>query len=213
MNRSWNLVRFPIIALFCLSWLTWAGAGCATYVNIPAQEDDVASNLPSTRNAMKVYIAALIAAGQDQAAQDATAGGTANEIGNKGGGEGGEGGYQFVLPAGAKPLIYQRVQAALDQAGQNAHWSDQPPAEASASLTIKGLRIRGTQAEVDIFRSSGFRSSQGRPVDARLLTVYLRWFVVDGWQADRVRTWRVDPNQPTLFALPPAASRPASPNP
>lgn len=195
MNRSWKKfvsVRSLMVLslLFVLGGAGGGGGGCATYVNIPGQEEDVASNSPNTRNVTKVYIAALQAAAQDQSDQA----------------------YRFVLPSGTKAWIYQQVQAGLDKARQKASRADQAPESDAASLTVQGVRIRTTQADVDILRR-GFRSSLDRPVDARLQTVYLRWVPLDGWQADRVRTWQVDPNQPLLNAPPgsPAGAAPSDP--
>ncbi len=148
-----------------LSWvLTLAcllAAGCQTYVNIPPQAGDLANHEPNGATVRKILVEAVPAALEDGGIQQPV---------------------QVMLPAGMNKLSYNQILTAIgDQAV--SPFDEEAQASVDAVVFAKSVRIRGNLAEVDIARPIGDGIDQ-------LVTVYLRWKPLAGWQAQRVHVWR-----------------------
>lgn len=134
--------------------------GCQTYVNIPPQTADTANHDPNGKTVREVLIYAIQAALRD--------GGIKGPI-------------QIMLPPGTDKLTHTYVANAL---GDQVYLPDEEQADtAVAVLFAKAIRIRGNKGEVDIARPAGEGLDQ-------LVTVYMHWKPMGGWQADGVRVWR-----------------------
>ena len=85
----------------------------------------------------------------------------------------------LALPPGTGALSRAKVLAAAG----DALYADQHPD--APTIEVRQVRIRGRLAEVDIVRPA----SVGGPL--QLVTVYLNWEPIAGWQSSRLRYWRV----------------------
>ena len=133
---------------------------CQTYVNIPPQTADTANHNPNGKTVREVLIYAIQAALRD--------GGINGPV-------------QIMLPAGTDKLTYTYIANAL---GDQVYLPDEEQAEtAEAVVFAKTIRIRGNKGEVDVARPAGEGLDQ-------LVTVYLVWKPMGGWQATDVRIWR-----------------------
>lgn len=137
-------------------------SGCATWVNIPPHAGDAASHDPNEETVLHVEVAALRAALADKPAdQD----------------------VQIILPPGTLPLTYDTI---LPRISATAMWSSRGTPEGMTVVEVKEIRIRGSQAAVDIIRPWDFQEPDaGR----QLVTVDLDWDPVSKWQAERVVSW------------------------
>jgi len=193
-------------------------AACAppTYINIPPEGGDVAFSNPNAKDVQQIMVVAVARSLQTEPL---------------------EGPYVVVLPDRSSPRTYAVV---TDLLGLDAHRPASVPAyvdpkvakqQAKAAekaekageeppvviveedidvsdlpvVTVKSIRIRSGTGQVDLVRPS----LSGR----RLTTVYLDWEVGFGWAADRVRSWRVDPQaqpEPVGPANPHAGEKPSS---
>lgn len=148
-----------MIALAGLSPLV----GCAMYVNIPAEPHSTARhdpNIPTVIEAMGRSVEAV------------TGRFPSNER------------WQLDLPAGATAQTYATVAAwAADRiTADEALGMDR-------ALTVQGVRIFGTTAEVDLLRPMGGGQRQ-------LVTVYLRKQPLSPWRVQRVRPWMLPTDAP-----------------
>jgi hypothetical protein len=134
--------------------------GCQPYVNIPPQKTDTASHNPNGKT-VRVVIAKAVRYAIDEA--------------------GITGPVQVMLPADTKSVTYIKV---LNAIGEQAVSPDDEDTTGTVGIVFaKGVRIRGAQAEVDIARPIGDGVDQ-------LVTVYLDWRPLNGWEAFRVQVWR-----------------------
>jgi len=154
---------YRTLTLSCM--LTLVGLtllGCQSYVNIPAQDADTANHNPNGATVRKVVVLAIRAALDDA---------------------GVDGPVEVMLPANTNKLSYTQIVSALgDQAV--SPFDDEAGASSTKGVVFaKGVRIRAAKAEVDVARPVGDGIDQ-------LVTVYLSWKPLGGWQADRVHVWR-----------------------
>jgi hypothetical protein len=137
--------------------------GCATYVNLPPHDSDVAIHVPNESNTLAVQGAALRALKQDWPKGQPTQ----------------------VLPyAGTSQANSHQVAVS---AGQPFFFASEPASDVP-TIEIRQVRIRGTRAAVDIARPSIPTDAQST---LQLITVHLDWSVMTGWQSRRLRVWRV----------------------
>lgn len=134
--------------------------GCQTYVNIPPQKKDTANHNPNGKAVRTVMVEAVRAALAD--------GGITGPV-------------QVMLPANTNKLTYAQVISAIGDQAVSPFEED--VSGITGVVFAKGVRIRGTQAEVDVARPIGDGIDQ-------LVTVYLTWKPMSGWRADRVHAWR-----------------------
>ncbi len=153
MTRILKTIVLP--AILCL-----LAAGCQTYVNIPAQSADAANHDPNGKTVRDVMIVALRAALED--------GGITGPV-------------QVMLPAKTNNLTYAHVVNTLGDQAVSPYEEDVAGVE--GVVFAKGVRIRGTDGEVDVVRPAGEGHDQ-------LVTVYMTWNTIGGWRADRVHVWR-----------------------
>ncbi|MEX0776669.1 MAG: hypothetical protein WD042_13280 [Phycisphaeraceae bacterium] len=142
--------------------------GCATYVNIPAQERDVALHQPTYDVVTDVIAASFAAVLADRPI---------------------DGPYRIVMPAGTLASQYAQVGAAL---GPQATWSLQGGDQALPTLDARQVRIRGFDAEVDVLRPVDATQPAGFQ---QLVTVYLHDDLMDDWKAVNLRAWRMNPDE------------------
>src|SRR5262245_3152548 len=118
-------IRTTIAALAVASLLS---SGCATYVNIPPREGDIAAHNPNKSTVQNVEVAAARAAITERR---------------------GSGPIQIILPRGTDPLTYDQV---LPKIGPDAvHYKD-GPREGVPVVEIREIRIRGMDAYADVVR-------------------------------------------------------------
>lgn len=130
--------------------------GCAEWVNIPAVPGDAARHDPNLKDVADVEVAALSALMTRFPEPGMT---------------------QIILPMGTRDTTYTKV---VQSIGQGAVMGD---TSATNSLEVMAVRIRVTEAWVDIRRLSASRIPQ-------LYTVYLKNDVISGWYMQRIRPWR-----------------------
>ncbi len=135
--------------------------GCQTYVNIPKQTGDAASHDPNGKTVREVLILAVHTALID------------GDV---------KGPVQLMLPENTSSLTYAYIANALGDEVVVANEKSDQTAVAEGVVLAKGIRIRGHKAEVDIVRPTGGGTDQ-------LVTVYLNWKTIGGWNADMVRVW------------------------
>ena len=162
--------RYPrhFLSLFLLTALLLTG--CSTYVNIPGQTGDVASNDPNSESIAVVQAKALrMVIDESKPAK-----------------------YVFALPAGTNSKTYALVQEDL---GDPA--SSTPPgpgtqdvvegAAGAPTLEVKQILVRGWYAQVDVVKPS---DPNNLNAPKQLVTAYLKYAPFDGWYAQEVRTWQ-----------------------
>ncbi len=152
------------LAIICLLAL-----GCQPYVNIPPQEKDTASHNPNGKTVRTVLTKAVRYAIDEAGITEPV---------------------QVMLPANTEKLTYAQILNAIGDQAVSPFEEDVP--SVVGIVFAKGVRIRGTQAEVDIARPVGNGVDQ-------LITVYLDWRPLNGWEAFRVHVWRgvsIDESQP-----------------
>lgn len=140
--------------------------GCAIYVNIPRDADSPARydpNIPTVVEAMGRSVEAVAQRWPDGAA------------------------WVLELPALATVETYAIVAAwAPDHiVVESAPEDDAMTASVSqTTLTVSAVRIRGTEAQVDLQRPTGSQTRQ-------LVTVFLRKRPFEPWRVERLRPWRL----------------------
>lgn len=168
-----------------------------TYINIPPEGMDLAFSNPNASDVLQIEVVAI-----QRSLQVEAMGGP----------------YVVVLPEGSTPESYAVVTRglgpdahrpanvpyvadaetikAMQQANQGTASEGLPPTvitdphpvdvSGMPMVTVKSIRVRSDKGQVDLVRPS----MSGR----RLTTVYMDWEAGYGWAADRVRSWRVDPD-------------------
>ncbi len=140
--------------------------GCALYVNIPRQPDSPARYDPNLPTVAEVMGRSLEAVAQRWPS---------------------DGPWLLELPEAASAQTYAIVTAwAPDRIATTADGQ----AVDGATLSVIGVRVRGTEAEVDLLR----------PADAgprQLVTVYLKQRPFEPWRVIRLRPWRLGPDSQT----------------
>ncbi len=146
-------------------------AGCMPYVNIPGQQGDhLAVHNPNHKNVRNIMAEALKAVIAYRPV---------------------EGNYQVILPKGTLPMTYA---AFLPRLGEQAMWSSDGSRGEAPVYEVRGLRLRGANAQVDIIRPKG--TTPPLNAQSQLVTVDLKFFI-DGWHHTRLRVW----NAPVEEAL------------
>ena len=149
-----------ITAAIALAIVCLLAFGCQTYVNIPPQDKDTANHNPNGKTVRTVMALAVRAALDD--------GGITRPV-------------QVMFPENTNKLSYAQIISAIGDQAVSPYQEDVSRVE--GVVFAKGVRIRGTRAEVDVARPVGDGVDQ-------LVTVYLTWKPLSSWHADRVHTWR-----------------------
>lgn len=139
--------------------------GCTTYVNIPPHAGDLAKHDINARGVRNVCIQAIKATLANQPIQ---------------------GSYAIVLPGGADQLTYETVVATLG-GGATSSLEQTIPV-----LEVRQIRIRADNCEVDLIRPADSANPRG---PGQLVTVYLKWNPLSGWDATRLHPWRAPVEQ------------------
>jgi hypothetical protein len=116
-----------LLGLALLGLALLCGA-CTPYVNIPPNAGDVASHDPNRQTVQEVIVAAARAALAESPIDQP---------------------FHVILPAGTLPLIYDQM---LPRISPHAVWSSRGAPEGEPFLEIRQVRIRGSNAEVDLIR-------------------------------------------------------------
>tara|TARA_R110002111_G_scaffold145060_1_gene211515 strand:- start:461 stop:964 length:504 start_codon:yes stop_codon:yes gene_type:complete len=149
-----------ITTVFALAIICLLAFGCQTYVNIPPQQTDQASHDPNGKTVRTVVTKAVRYAIDEAGITEPV---------------------QIMLPANTEKLTYANV---LQNLGDQAVSPFDEEAQDYVGIVFaKGVRIRGNQGEVDIARPVGDGVDQ-------LVTVYLDWQPLKGWEAFRLHVWR-----------------------
>ncbi len=135
--------------------------GCTyPYVNIPPAGGDLATHDPNSTAVREVTAASMKALiGQTTLA----------------------GNFEVVLPEGSTDLTYHYTLGAISDRAVMP--GELEATDVVASYTIKGIRIRGAEGEVDIQTPSTVTTPE-------LVTAYLEWSPGSGWHVERLRIWR-----------------------
>jgi len=174
-----KLKQLVVIGMFSLTV-----CACSPYVNIPSQPGDTfASNNPNNENVQDVVVAAIQSVIKQRPIQ---------------------GSYQVVLPRGTDPVTYAKL---LPRLGEHAMWSSSGVTGDSPVIEIRHVRIRGTEAAVDVLRPASQDINAGKPTE--LVTVNMTRYIPGGWAAKRIRIWRGDVDE----ALRISAGQPAADTP
>jgi hypothetical protein len=144
--------------------------GCQTYVNIPPQARDTANHNPNGKMVRIVMAEAIRATLAD---------GSITGL------------VQVMLPENTDKLTYAQVINAIGDQAVSPYEED--VSSIVGIVFAKGVRIRGAQAEVDVARPVGEGMDQ-------LVTVYLTWTPMNGWNADSVHVWRGVPIDESVSA-------------
>ena len=116
--------------LIGLTVLTLCGCNPYTYINVPAQDGDLARHNPNSAAVRELCSVALNAILDEQPV---------------------DGDVKIMLPEGSSILSYEIVLPTVsDRALAHDHDAQQLPAE---TLAVRAVRARGTKAQVDIARS------------------------------------------------------------
>jgi len=137
-------------------------AGCGgTYVNIPGQAGDVASQNPNSSGVRQ-----LIGNSVEMVISDANL----------------EGPIALEMPEATSRLTHVAVAENVPKVIVPGAETQPTPA---VTMEVTGVRIRGTQGEVDIRRP---RSASTEV--KQLVTAYGQWAAFSGWTVTRTRVWR-----------------------
>jgi len=149
-----------ITTVVALAIICLLAFGCQPYVNIPSQQSDTASHDSNGKTVRTVMTKALRYAIDEAQITDPV---------------------QIMLPANTEKLTYANV---LENLGDQAVSPfEEDVTDIAGIVFAKGVRIRGYEAEVDIARPVGDGVDQ-------LVTVYLDWQPLKGWEAFRLHVWR-----------------------
>jgi hypothetical protein len=137
-------------------------AGCSgTYVNIPPEPGDVASQNPNSSRVRELVTKSLKMVISDAGLQ---------------------GPIELQMPDATTKLTHAAIADAVPQViAPDAEDGPEPEAQ----MQVTGVRIRGTNGEVDVRRPR----SAGSDV-MQLVTAYSDWAPFSGWTVQRVRVWR-----------------------
>jgi len=163
MTATCSPIRVATLLASLLSLCS--AAGCSSYVNIPAQDKDIARHNPNLDSVIDVELAALRASLVDQPI---------------------EGPFRVELPEGTAESTYTAILSKLDQ--DAVYDMENLPDYKLPTLDLRRVNIRGTYAWVDIIRPWDPAAPSG---PRHLFTVYLQWEITTGWRADDTRIWRV----------------------
>ncbi|MEM6751099.1 MAG: hypothetical protein AAGA57_10145 [Planctomycetota bacterium] len=170
-----------LIALFVLAAGPFA-CGPTAYFNVPSDEGDWfalnSANAGTARAVSEVALARVVA---DSGAPSP---------------------FEYLLPEGAAIQTYRKAGAALGPSALVP--SEQSPA-GTPLFAVRSVRVRGTEAQVEVIRPSGV-------FDWELVDVDLVWNLCDGWRVDLARPRRVQveaPNRSTFIEDAAAETQPA----
>jgi hypothetical protein len=155
-------MKLLCLGALCLALLS-GGGGCTPYVNIPPNEGDFASHDPNRETVQDVIVAASRAALAESPVDQP---------------------FHVILPPGTLPLTYDQT---LPKISPHAVWASEGAPEGAPFMEIRQVRIRGSNAEVDIIRPFSVADPEGFQ---HVVTVTLKWDAVAKWQAERLRAWR-----------------------
>ncbi len=153
-----------ILKTLALSTLIAAAAtftGCSTYINVPALDGDIAVNDPNDETVIKVIVAAIPYAVQEQ-----------NYKGT----------YQVQFPVGTRGIVAYDALTPIDD---KALWRDPVNPELPVYQAAQ-VRVRSWVAEVDIVRPVNPTQLN---LGNQLVTCFLKWDAVSGWTVKRTRIW------------------------
>ena len=145
-----------------LAW-TVCVAGCAHYVNIPAQKGDLAYHDPNAKIPRAVMLLALQKVLELRPIEDS---------------------FQVVLPVGAVPATYAHI---LPRISERAMWSSDGRTKDLPLVCVTQVHVRGTRADVDVALPI---FAGDAPAVAQITTVHLRYEPMSKWYVVRVREWR-----------------------
>jgi len=151
-----------------IAWVIGIAAlmpGCSSYVNIPEQPMDVASNDPNDLRVRYVVYRALEEVVADQ------------PIAHR---------YAIALTSGTSIESYEWVVSRL---GEQALWPGDSKRTEMPVLEVIQVRIRNTIAQVDIVRP---KERQGMDPETELLTVELESDGIADWTVLNVHVWQAD---------------------
>ena len=164
--------RLPAALLLALPLLLPACIG-PSYVNIPS-EGGIAASDPNSFNVRDITADAIAAAMEREPLN---------------------GPYEVLLPEGTSQETYTAV---VRQIGGGAVAPDTLRDGVLPSVSVVSIRIRKTEAEVDLVRPS--------PTGRSVVRVFLRWYIGGDWAVQRVQPLRISPNELLLqTASPPPA--------
>lgn len=166
MQSIRSLVVPVLVAVFGL-----ALTGCQgpSYVNIPAENGDLAFNNPNGRTVRAVVVAAV----------DGVI--TQTPL---------DGPVALGLPPKAEVLTYESIADSVTSNVVPFPEGEDAAAPTTATLTVTQVRVRGHKGEVDAIRAPAGGAEQ-------LVTVYTAWDAFGGWRVTRIRPWRIPvPDQP-----------------
>lgn len=179
-----RIARLLAVVTVALAPIVGLTSGCAPYVNVPAQQGDVAANDPNTKPVPEVARVALEAVVADSnlsvpfyvVLPDNTA----------------ESVYADILPKVSKLAQRSPRAVLMPEKGKASDTQPAPAPEPAATvdgpeLDVKQVRVRGWRAEVDIVRPADASAPTGR---LQLVTVDLQWDAVAGWNTRQIRVWR-----------------------
>lgn len=174
MRRMQHGRRWAILAALATAAVL---GGCAGYTNIPPQPGDIALSTPNEDVARRV-----MAHGLAEALSVRTVDETA--------------GAAVRLPAGSKPATYEYVMERLPV--ETVAYAEGAVSESPVFplLSVAGVYIRGTEAQVDI-------AHYETPEWSQLISVYLE-LTLSGWVAERHRVWQMPVEEALLLANPSA---------
>jgi hypothetical protein len=152
-NKCYALVLLPVLL-----------AGCATWVNIPAEPGDLASHDPNLETVLKIDLQAVRA--------------VLNTIDP-------EAPVHIILPPGTVPLGYEAV---VPKVNEKAAWSVNPPPPGALVLEVRQVRVRGSFAQADVIAPADPTQRNGPKI---VNTVYLHYDVIAGWDVTQVRAWPI----------------------
>jgi hypothetical protein len=159
-------MQYSLIKTFAFSTFIAAATlltGCSTYINVPALPGDVAVNDPNDETVIKVIVAAIPYAVQDQ---------------------GYKGTYQVQFPVGTKSIV---AYDALNPIDDKALWRNPVNPELPVYQAAQ-VRVRSWVAEVDVVRPVNPNQLN---LGTQLVTVFLKWDAVTGWTGKRLRVWTI----------------------
>jgi hypothetical protein len=139
-------------------------AGCASWVNIPAENGDAAAHDPNLKTVLKIELQAV------RAVNDSI-----DPVGAP----------FVILPKDTTAASYEAV---VPQVSPKASWSTNAPPAGALVLEVRQVRVRGTYAQADVIRPA----TKGQPEGpGEVVTVYLHYDMVFGWHVERLRPWRI----------------------
>ncbi len=149
------------LALSTLIAAATALTGCSTYINVPAMPGDVAVNDPNDETVIKVIVASIPYAVQDQGYSKT---------------------YQVQFPVGTRGIVAYDALTPIDD---KALWRNPINPELPVYQAAQ-VRVRSWVAEVDVIRPV---NPDQLNLGNQLVTVFLKWDAVSGWTPKRLRVW------------------------